>query len=187
MVRVIAGVLALLAAILIPAAANATTVETFGARPGDVWRIYYANPPFESASGAYAASIYGFDEDGNPCVANCTINISGLVRDYQFDGDGNPTYVLGAPHNQGLGSCSLDRCELIFSGAGGYGQMALWVELSGFQGNFRIDTWSYGHAIVGIELVSSSIPVPAALPLLASGLGLMAASAWRRRRNAMPA
>ena len=45
----------------------------------------------------------------------------------------------------------------------------------------------YAYSEFSFDIVDGTVPLPAALPLLAAGLGMMGAVGWRRKRNAIAA
>ena len=75
-------------------------------------------------------------------------------------------------------------CHLVFAGGPGIGILAIWAELSGFKRTLNIV--GDGGGGYGFEKISpiASVPAPAALPLFATGLGLLGWLGFRRKRRA---
>lgn len=57
------------------------------------------------------------------------------------------------------------------------------IVLRSTQNSFELDNLSYGGPLGG----QNPVPLPAALPLLAGGLGMLGFLGWRRKRNAVTA
>jgi len=79
-----------------------------------------------------------------------------------------------------LGSIAVSR-------SGGFGFVG-WEDTAGYIGRALVQDTDLNSSVVTIDnLVVQTIPIPAALPLFASGLGALGLLGWRRKRKAAAA
>jgi hypothetical protein len=175
MLRAIAFVGAVLFLTCQPSHSATLPPGTLRVEPGDVWKI---------TGLSWFLHIEIYDDAGNSCAVNCGFRVDALIQEYLLDSNWQPTYEFGPPIEVvGFSPlhCDGSICELVFSGGSGYGSRGLWVKLSDFQGpmNLIVGPGDYLEKLSPVP----HVPLPASLPLFATGLGALVLIAWRKRRR----
>ena len=106
---------------------------------------------------------------------------------------GNTTDTTGC--TPGSGACTLADYLLqhpattIINAAGGLGGVEFKVGQAGATDVFNgyVDNFTFNSTTYDFEAAAAATPLPAALPLFASGLGAMGFIGWRRKRKALAA
>ncbi len=131
-------------------------------------------------------SVFDFGNVSVGTTASQTVSVTFDYRDPEFFTD-TSFAELQDPFTRAVSNCSYRGCDLLIqfapTVAGVFTQdmsVILFFKVIGGRGD-KDASISRTYTVTGTGI--SSVPVPAALPLLASGIGGLGLIGWRRKRN----
>ncbi|MEM1045869.1 MAG: PEP-CTERM sorting domain-containing protein [Pseudomonadota bacterium] len=168
-------------------------IFTFSFLPASAGAVTWSLQDVVFANGETATGTFDYDGSGNFSNVNITASGGGLAAPLSFtsiDIDSSDLYLGALQDSSPVGDIILN---LVFpSGLGnGPGPVGLRTG-TGFDGLLICDgggvndcgiVTGFSTVVSGAAIVSP-VPLPAALPLLAGGLGLIGLMGWRRKRRA---